>query len=194
MRRDDSREGSRWNGMPKLTLGMGLLAALAGCAHSQKTAAAPEPAPAVVAQAEPAPAPQPMPEPVAAAPKPVPVDAESVYFDFDRAELKPAGEEALSAFGTLLAKHPELHVRIEGNCDERGTVQYNLALGNRRAESAKQYLERMGASEAQITTVSYGKERPRAQGHDEAAWRQNRRDDLVPDHATVSAQPVAAIR
>ncbi len=119
----------------------------------------------------------------------IPVQVQSVYFDFDRSDLKPEGQEFLSQFGALLAKHPELHVRIEGNCDERGTAQYNIALGQRRAESARKYLEQMGATGAQVTTVSYGKERPKASGHGEAAWRENRRDDFVPDRQTVSANP-----
>jgi peptidoglycan-associated lipoprotein len=84
-----------------------------------------------------------------------------------------------------------LHVRIEGNCDERGTAQYNVALGYRRADSAKKYLLQMGASENQITTISFGKERPRAKGHDEESWRQNRRDDFVPDRKVLSVKPLA---
>lgn len=177
-------------GLWKLSIIVGLVGGMAGCAHAKSvTSAAPEPAPA----AEPAPAPKPaqrMMQP-AVAEEPTPVRTESVYFDFDKSELKPAGQDFLSGFGDLLAKHPELHVRIEGNCDERGTAQYNVALGYRRADSAKKYLVQMGANEGQITTISYGKEKPRAKGHDEEAWRQNRRDDFVPDRSTVLEKPVA---
>jgi len=173
-----------------LLVGAGLLLGLAGCKHTTAAAAsnepiatpAPEPAPAPAPAAEPTP-------PAQAAVEPIPVETQGVYFDFDRSDLKPEGQEFLSQFGSLLSKHPELHVRIEGNCDERGTAQYNIALGQRRAESAKKYLEQMGASDGQISTISYGKERPRATGHDETAWRQNRRDDFVPDRQTVSANP-----
>jgi peptidoglycan-associated lipoprotein len=80
-------------------------------------------------------------------------------------------------------------VRVEGNCDERGAAAYNLALGSKRAASAKAYLVQMGARDDQITTISYGKEKPRVQGHDEQAWSQNRRDDLVPSRDTVTANP-----
>jgi peptidoglycan-associated lipoprotein len=176
--------------MVKLSI-IGLtMATLAGCSHAQSVSHA-DTAPPPVTAAEPAPAPAPTPAVAPAPPAPVDVKVEPVYFDYDKAELKPAGQEFLSQFGALLAKHPELHVRIEGNCDERGTAQYNIALGSRRAEAAKSYLVRMGAKTDQITTVSYGKERPLAKGHDEHAWRQNRRDDLVPDQKSVSADPMA---
>ncbi len=148
------------------------LAALAGCATGSSTSRSQTPQ-EPVAQAAPAPAPQPAAAPAPA--EPVAVKGDSVYFDFDKWPLQPAGQEYLSAFGALLAKHPELKVRIEGNCDERGTAAYNLALGSKRAEAAKAYLVQMGAQDSQISTVSYGKERPKAKGHDEAAWSQNRR-------------------
>jgi peptidoglycan-associated lipoprotein len=102
----------------------------------------------------------------------------SVFFEFDSATLTQEARDRLSAVGTILAKHADLKVRVEGNCDERGSEQYNLALGQRRAESAKRYLVGLGARESQLMAISFGAEKPRAQGHDEEAWRQNRRDDL----------------
>ena len=168
-----------------LSQGLAAAALLAGaaCSHAKPSVAtAPEPATAPPPVVQPAVAEAPAP------PAPLAVKTESLFFDFDRSELQPEGQTFLSEFGGLLAKHPELHVRVEGNCDERGSSQYNVALGYRRAEAAKKYLLGMGAHDDQVKTVSYGKERPRAEGHDEAAWRQNRRDDLIADHDTL---PVA---
>jgi peptidoglycan-associated lipoprotein len=102
----------------------------------------------------------------------------SVFFEFDAATLTKDAQDKLSAVADVLGKHPELTVRIEGNCDERGSEQYNLALGQRRAESAKKYLDQLGVQEKQITAISFGAEKPKAQGHDEEAWKQNRRDDV----------------
>jgi peptidoglycan-associated lipoprotein len=140
-----------------------------------------------VAQATPAPAPQPAAAPAPA--EPVALKSDSVFFDFDQSQLQPAGQEYLSSLGAVLAKHPEVSARIEGNCDERGTVAYNMALGAKRAEAAKQYLVQMGVKDSQLTTVSNGKEKPRAQGHDEKAWSQNRRSDVIPSQASISANP-----
>ena len=102
----------------------------------------------------------------------------SVFFEFDSAVLTKDAQEKLSNVANVLTAHPELKVRIEGNCDERGSEQYNLALGQRRADSAKKYLAGLGVQGRQITAISFGAEKPKAQGHDEEAWRQNRRDDL----------------
>ena len=79
----------------------------------------------------------------------------------------------------MLTAHPDLKVRIEGNCDERGSGQYNLALGQRRADAAKKYLATLGVQSPQITAISFGAEKPKATGHDEDAWKQNRRDDVT---------------
>jgi peptidoglycan-associated lipoprotein len=102
----------------------------------------------------------------------------SVFFEFDSATLTGEAKEKLTAVGDVLARHAELKVRIEGNCDERGSEQYNLALGQRRADAAKKYLDNLGVKAQQITAISFGAERPKATGHDEEAWKQNRRDDL----------------
>jgi peptidoglycan-associated lipoprotein len=103
----------------------------------------------------------------------------SVFFEFDSATLSQEAKDKLSAVGTVLGKYPALKVRIEGNCDERGSEQYNLALGQRRADAAKRYLGSMGARDNQLTAISFGDQKPKATGHDEEAWRQNRRDDLT---------------
>ena len=102
----------------------------------------------------------------------------SVFFEFDSATLTRDAQDKLTNVGNVLSAHPELKVRIEGNCDERGSEQYNLALGQRRADSAKKYLASLGVKSQQITAISFGAEKPKAQGHDEEAWKQNRRDDV----------------
>ncbi len=103
----------------------------------------------------------------------------SVYFDFNQYVVKPEFGTALSAHGKYLSTVPSLNVRIEGNSDERGGSEYNLALGQKRAEAVKKFLMVQGAKEAQLEAISYGKEKPKATGHDEAAWAQNRRADIV---------------
>jgi peptidoglycan-associated lipoprotein len=104
----------------------------------------------------------------------------SLYFAFDEATLTPQATDKLAKVGDVLQRHSGLSIRIEGNCDERGSEAYNIALGQRRADAAKKYLVRFGARPEQIQAISYGKERPKAPGHDETAWAQNRRDDLLP--------------
>ncbi len=168
-----------------------LVAATAACAHVQKHQTL------VTDNRQPAPVPQAKPQLVAQArlaPTPA-ADAEAgrkaldaalqaladtkVFFDTDEAIITPAGESALAAVGRILGQYQNLSIRVEGNCDERGTEAYNLSLGEKRAAAAKRYLVTMGATDGQIKTLSYGSERPKALGHDESAWRQNRRDDLV---------------
>jgi peptidoglycan-associated lipoprotein len=99
-----------------------------------------------------------------------------INFAFDRFDLRPDAREVLATHAKWLTAHPEFSVRIEGNCDERGTVEYNMALGQRRAASAMKYLIDLGVGKNRIKTVSYGKERPLDPGHDEEAWAKNRRD------------------
>ena len=98
-----------------------------------------------------------------------------VFFDFDKYNVKPEGQRALERQAEWLARYPNVSLTIEGHCDERGTREYNLALGERRAQSSKSYLVALGVDPDRITTVSYGKERPEAVGSNEAAWSQNRR-------------------
>ncbi len=106
-------------------------------------------------------------------------EAESIYFDFDRSFIRPEYRPVLGKKAEFLKEFPEYNVRIEGNCDERGTNEYNLALGERRSDSAKSYLISLGISPDRIETISYGEERPLALGHNEESWAQNRRDDFV---------------
>jgi peptidoglycan-associated lipoprotein len=103
----------------------------------------------------------------------------SVYFDFDKSEIKPEGQAVIASWGQSLTASPTSKVRLEGNTDERGTREYNIALGERRANAVASALESRGVSAQQLTQISYGKERPVALGHDESSWAQNRRVDLV---------------
>jgi peptidoglycan-associated lipoprotein len=107
------------------------------------------------------------------------VEAEPIYFDFDRSFISPEYRTVLEKKVEFLKEFQEYSIRIEGNCDERGTNEYNLALGDRRADSAKNYLISRGISADRIETLSYGEERPLALGHNEESWAQNRRDDFV---------------
>jgi len=106
-------------------------------------------------------------------------EAESIYFDFDKSFIKLEYRPILQEKAAFLKDYPDFGVRIEGNCDERGTNEYNLALGERRANSAKNFLISLGIAADRIETISYGEERARTLGHNEAAWAQNRRDDFV---------------
>lgn len=103
----------------------------------------------------------------------------SVYFDFDSSLVKPEFNALVERQGKYLAANPALAIKIEGNTDERGGAEYNLALGQRRAEAVRQALKLVGVKDTQMEAVSWGKERPKAEGHDEAAWSQNRRADIV---------------
>jgi peptidoglycan-associated lipoprotein len=102
----------------------------------------------------------------------------TVYFDFDRSDLRADAREGLQANAGYLKGNSAVQVTIEGNCDERGSNEYNLALGKRRAEAAYKYLVDLGVESSRMTTVSYGEEKPAAEGHNELAWAKNRRDDF----------------
>ncbi len=103
---------------------------------------------------------------------------EKIYFAFNSSDLTPQGREILTRKAEIIREKPSLKVIIEGNCDERGTHEYNLALGERRAQSAYTYLVNLGINPSQLETISYGKERPADPGHGEAAWALNRRDEF----------------
>ncbi len=105
-------------------------------------------------------------------------ESEKIYFDFDKSDLKPDARAILDKKAAWLRANPEYSIRIEGNCDERGTIEYNLALGERRAVAAKDYLVALGISGDRIATLSYGEERPADPGHNEQAWAKNRRDEF----------------
>src|SRR5216117_2186938 len=101
-----------------------------------------------------------------------------IHFDYDKAIIRGGDAAVLDQKVAILQANPGLRIRISGHCDERGSDEYNLALGNRRATASKQYVVSHGIDAGRIETVSYGEERPLAQGHDEAAWAQNRRDEF----------------
>ena len=103
----------------------------------------------------------------------------SIYFDFDRYDLSGTARATLVKSDDLIKKDPNEKIRIEGNCDERGSDEYNLALGEKRASAAKEYLVTMGIAADRLSVISYGKEKPLDPGHDEAAWAKNRRDDFI---------------
>jgi peptidoglycan-associated lipoprotein len=160
-------------------------------ACSSKPPAAPPPSPTpvstpTVVTVEPVATPEPMPTPK--------VDADSIrdksndqlsgmlkpaFFDYDKADIRGDSRDVLATNATWLKKYSSVQFTIEGHADERGTAQYNLALGDRRANAAKDYLVSLGVDASRIKTVSYGKERPFATGHDEDSWQKNRRAHFV---------------
>ena len=102
-----------------------------------------------------------------------------IYFDFDKYNIRGDMISRMEHNARYLLQHPEVKIQIQGNCDERGTNEYNIALGEKRAKSAKDFLVNMGIDPSRIDTVSFGEERPLDPGHNEEAWAKNRRDDFV---------------
>jgi peptidoglycan-associated lipoprotein len=102
-----------------------------------------------------------------------------IYFDFDSSDIKGEGTDVVAAHAKYLASHASTRVRLEGNTDDRGSREYNIGLGERRAQAVRRALLLQGATEAQLATVSYGAERPAVVGNDEAAWSKNRRVEIV---------------
>lgn len=169
---------------PGAALVLGLV--LAGCSSTPVT---PPPAPvptAPVAQA-PAPAPAPVPQTQVAAvevpahldPKSLISTERSVYFDYDNFSVKPSYDAMLQRHGQYLTKNTQLSIKVEGSADERGSAEYNLALGQKRAEAVAKALKAYGVRDGQVEAISWGKEHPKATGHDEAAWAENRRADIA---------------
>jgi len=163
-------------------------ALLLGACASQQTAEAPQPAPAPASTPAPAPAAQaqPVEQPKAEMnplhdPNSI-LAKRSVYFDFDKSDIKPEFRALVEAHAGYMTSHASATVRIEGNCDERGSREYNLALGQRRADSLRKAMVLLGVSDTRIETISWGEEKPRATGRNEAAWSQNRRDDIIYTH------------
>jgi peptidoglycan-associated lipoprotein len=160
-----------------------LIALVSACATAPEEA---KPVPAPAPQATPAPASQPAPAPVAAAPakpaapaKATAPSSRSIYFDYDEYVIKPEFKTVLEAHAKYLRENPSVQGRIEGNADERGSREYNVALGQRRAEAVVRSLNLLGVPANRLEAVSWGEEKPRASGHDEASWWQNRRGDFV---------------
>jgi len=102
-----------------------------------------------------------------------------VHFDFDKYDIRPADADILRENAAILMQNPTVKIQVEGHCDERGTAEYNLALGERRANSVKKYLVSLGVPADRLSTISYGKELPLDPGHDEGAWTKNRRGHLT---------------
>jgi peptidoglycan-associated lipoprotein len=107
-------------------------------------------------------------------------EVQDAYFDYDKADIRPDAREALGKTADFLRKYPEAKVTIEGHCDERGSTEYNLALGDRRAHAVKEYMVSLGISADRMNTISYGKEKPFCEEHNEACWQQNRRGHFIP--------------
>ena len=171
--------------MKNLVIAVLLVNLLAACASQKPAPPVEKPKPAPVAEVKPIAVPTPVPAPEV----PVAVDPlndsasllakRSMYYPFDVYAVQDADKPAVQAHAKYLAEHPKRSVRLEGNADERGSNEYNLALGQRRADGVKNMLILGGAKSSQIETSSYGEEKPRASGHDESAWSQNRRTDLI---------------
>jgi peptidoglycan-associated lipoprotein len=143
-----------------------------GCqkkAVSQAKAPAPAPAP------EPEPAPEPAPKP----PAEWNISQNNIYFEFDKSRLTPMAQDTLMRHAAWLRENPDATVTIEGHADERGTNEYNLALGDRRADSAKDFLVDLGIPASRLTTISYGEERPLCMDQTEECWAKNRRGHFV---------------
>ena len=104
--------------------------------------------------------------------------ATMIQFDFDKSKIMTGDVAVLDQKVAMLTANPDIKIRVAGHCDERGSAEYNIALGNRRAATAKQYLVKHGIDAGRIATISYGEERPLDPGHDEAAWAKNRRDEF----------------
>jgi peptidoglycan-associated lipoprotein len=169
----------------------------AACHKKAPPVARPAPPPtttATTAPSRPPTPPEPVAEPTVVPPEPVRDDAISsaslddlnknsplkpVYFELDSSDLSPVSQKALDENATLLKRYPTWAVTVEGHCDERGTAEYNLALGERRAIAARAYLVSIGISADRLRTVSYGKEFPFDPGHDEGAFAKNRRAHFV---------------
>ena len=179
-----------------VTLALLLLVTLWGCAKKEPpvTRPMPPPPPPTTTPARPPAPPEPVAEPAVVAPAPLKEDKlatgtldelnresplKPVFFDFDSAELTPDAQSTLTANAGVLKKYATWVVTIEGHCDERGTAEYNLALGERRAVAVKTYLVSLGIDADRLRPVSYGKEFPFDPGHTEEAWAKNRRGHFV---------------
>jgi peptidoglycan-associated lipoprotein len=130
--------------------------------------------------AESSPAPQAAAQPRPAATTAAEPSKRSVYYEFDRYDVKDEYRALVEAHARYLREHPRAQVAVQGNADERGSREYNLALGQRRSEGVKKMLTLLGVAERQVEATSFGEEKPRAVGHDETSWAENRRSDIVP--------------
>jgi len=162
--------------MKKALLSALVLALLYGCASQpvepEKPSVAPAPSPVTTSPIQ-------TPALQADSPKDPALSKRSVFYDYDRSDIKDEYRPILQAHGKYLAEHRGTKMLVQGNCDERGSREYNIALGQRRAEGVKRMLMLMGATEAQIEAVSLGEEKPRCADHSEGCWSQNRRGDML---------------
>lgn len=149
----------------------GFVAFIGGCSDDDKTT---DEAVKPTAEAQAA-----TPPPAAPAPAAEAFTPKTVYFAFDDYTLNTDSQNELQGLADHLKKTPNAVVQIEGHCDERGSVEYNLALGERRAQSVKNYLTQLGVDAARLSTISYGQEKPAVEGHNEAAWSKNRRAEFT---------------
>lgn len=147
------------------------VALVSGCGRKPKPAMAPPPEPAQRTETEPVTPTDPV--------ERAEVVFQDIFFDFDRHIVRADQRESLAQNARMLSENPDIRLVLEGHCDERGTVEYNLALGDRRAQSVRNYLIEYGIDPGRLSTISYGKERPFARGSNEAAWAQNRRVHFV---------------
>jgi len=167
--------------MKKVTWALAVLL-VAACASQEQKPADQQPTPRSQEQAKPAPTPAQKPQAGAVDPLNDPnsiLAKRSVYYDFDKSDIKPEYRALVEAHAKYLKEHPNVKVRIEGNCDERGSREYNIALGQRRSGAVMKAMTLLGAPERNIEAISYGEEKPKATGHDEASWAENRRSDIV---------------
>ena len=158
------------------------LVSLWGCPKKMEVASAPESheeAVAIPTQAAPAAAPEVTSEGSEARAMVSETGLKLIYFDFDKSFIRDDARPVMQANAEWLKANPKVKVKIKGNCDERGTIEYNLALGQRRAASAKKYLTDVGISSSRISLISYGKEKSACTDHNETCWQKNRRDDFV---------------
>ena len=173
-------EKPRHTGLVALFLAMFVIA---GCSSTGSSQPAPEQEPVEAPQVQPAPEPEPVQSDFDGSGNPIDASGRAIsrtfYFDYDKAVLKPGDLAALELHAQILRRNADRSIVIEGHCDERGTREYNLALGERRADAISSFLLSAGVSSRQIETVSYGEEQPEDPGHTEAAWARNRRGVMV---------------
>ena len=155
-----------------LLMGLAVAILIAGCCQMETI-------PPVVEQPPPPPEPTPPPPPPPPPPEVKEIRLEPIHFDYNKFDLRPGDVEIMKRNLAALQENPGTIVKVEGHCDERGTVEYNLALGEKRAKAAMDFLVKMGVDASRLSIVSYGKERPVDPGHDESAWWKSRRAEFV---------------
>src|SRR2546430_12924466 len=165
----------------KTSLAALMIGLLAGCAtqSNQESSPAPAPAPSAMSMASGA---RSAPGTSVAEVRgggPLMPQAKSIYYEYDKSDIKPQDVKLIEAHAQYLREHTDLKVKVEGNADERGSAEYNLALGQRRADAVQKRMTILGIPSDRIETVSFGKEKPKARGHDETSWSENRRSDIV---------------